>query len=50
MSKNLCDMCWRLGDTTPYRDDSTVCDVCLEKLKKSERRGHIDGAKEYNDI
>jgi hypothetical protein len=34
MSKNLCDMCWALGDTIPFRDDSTVCVKCLVKLKE----------------
>jgi hypothetical protein len=34
MSKNLCDMCWALGNTKPFRDDSTVCDKCMDKLTK----------------
>jgi len=32
MSDNLCDMCWALGNTFPFRDDSTVCAKCLVKL------------------
>ncbi len=33
MSRNICDCCWRLGNTYPFRDD-TVCSKCLINLKK----------------